>query len=103
MTRASWKLHCRPAPKSSASTTVTCTPSPPTSAVTERLAPLVPRGRVIVSESGIFSRDDLRRLSRFRVNAALVGEALVTAPDVAAKVRELSGQRQAAGETRPQP
>jgi indole-3-glycerol phosphate synthase len=71
--------------------------------VTERLAPLVPRGRVIVSESGIFSRDDLRRLSRFRVNAALVGEALVTAPDVAAKVRELSGQRQAAGETRPQP
>ncbi len=60
-------------------------------AVTGRLAPLVPRGRVLVSESGIFSRDDLRSLNRYRVNAVLVGEALVTAPDVAAKVRELSG------------
>jgi len=65
--------------------------------VTERLAPLVPRGKVIVSESGIFTRDDLRRLNLVRVNAALVGEALVTAPDVAAKVRELSGQQIAAG------
>ncbi len=60
-------------------------------AVTGRLAPLVPRDKVIVSESGIFTRDDLRLLRRRRVNAALVGEALVTASDVAAKVRELSG------------
>lgn len=61
-------------------------------AVTARLAPQIPRGRVIVSESGIFTRADLRALQRHRVNAALVGEALVTAPDIAAKVRELSGQ-----------
>ena len=61
--------------------------------VTERLAPLAPRGKVIVSESGIFTRDDLRRLGRVRVNAALVGEALVTASDVGAKVRDLSGQK----------
>lgn len=61
-------------------------------AVTGRLAPLVPRGRVIVSESGIFTRDDIRMLRRYRVNAALVGEALVTAPDTAAKVRELAGR-----------
>ena len=59
--------------------------------VTERLSPLVPRGKLVVSESGIFDREDLRRLNRVRVNAALVGEAIVTAPDVAAKVRELSG------------
>ncbi len=70
-------------------------------AVTQRLAPLVPRGKVLVSESGIFTRDDLRLLNRVRVNAALVGEALVTAPDVAAKVRELSGQREPS-EARPQ-
>ena len=63
-------------------------------AVTQRLAPLVPRGKVVVSESGIFTRDDLRLLNRARVNAVLVGEALVTAIDVAAKVRDLSGQRQ---------
>ena len=61
-------------------------------AVTQGLAPLVPQGKVLVSESGIFTPEDLRLLSHSRVNAVLVGEALVTAPDVAAKVRELTGQ-----------
>ena len=61
-------------------------------AVTERLAPLVPGGKIIVSESGISSREDLQRLRQVRVNAVLVGEALVTAPDVAEKVREFTGQ-----------
>ena len=60
-------------------------------AVTQRLAPMVPRDKVLVSESGIFSQDDLRLLEGVGVNAVLVGEALVTAPDVGAKVRELSG------------
>ena len=61
-------------------------------AVTQRLAPLVPQGRVVVSESGIFTAGDLRACwNRSGVNAVLVGEALVTAPDVSAKVRELSG------------
>ena len=61
-------------------------------AVTEQLAPLVPRGKIIVSESGINSKADLARLAAFGVNAALVGEALVTATDVAGKVREFTGQ-----------
>ncbi len=61
-------------------------------AVTQRLAPQIPGNRVIVSESGIFTHDDLHFLDSVGVNAVLVGEALVTAPDVAAKVRELSGQ-----------
>lgn len=61
-------------------------------AVTEELVSLVPRGKVIVSESGINSRDDVARLGAQGVSAVLVGEALVTAPDVAEKVRELSGQ-----------
>ena len=60
-------------------------------AVTERLAPLVPRGKVIVSESGISAGEHLQRLRRSRANAVLVGEALVTAPDVAEKVREFTG------------
>ena len=60
--------------------------------VTEQLAPLVPRGKIIVSESGITQRNDLVRLKDMGVNAALVGEALVTAPDTGAKVRELTGQ-----------
>jgi indole-3-glycerol phosphate synthase len=61
-------------------------------AVTERLAHLVPRGKILVSESGISTREHLQKLSRLRVNGVLVGEALVTAPDVAEKVRELTGQ-----------
>ena len=63
-------------------------------AVTRRLAPMVPGGKVVVSESGIFTRDDLDLLARANVNAVLVGEALVTAPDIGAKVRELSGQHE---------
>ena len=65
-------------------------------AVTRRLAPLVPQGKVLVSESGIFTAADLDLLDRVGTNAVLVGEAIVTAPDVAAKVRELSGQREPA-------
>ncbi len=61
-------------------------------AVTRRLAPQVPDGKVIVSESGIFTRDDLALLDVVGVNAVLVGEALVTAPDIASKVRVLSGR-----------
>lgn len=59
-------------------------------AVTEQLAPQIPRDKVIVSESGIFTREHLQRLARLGVNAVLVGEALVTAPDIAAQVRELT-------------
>jgi indole-3-glycerol phosphate synthase len=62
-------------------------------AVTQRLAPLVPRGKVIVSESGIHTQQHMQWLGQLRVNAALVGEALVTAPEVGEKVRELAGYR----------
>ena len=60
-------------------------------ATTERLAPLVPPGKITVSESGISSPEDLARLKPLGVSAVLVGEALVTADDTAAKVRSLAG------------
>ena len=56
---------------------------------TERLISLVPRDRIVVSESGIRGREDVQRLREWGVDAILVGEALVTAEDVAAKLREL--------------
>jgi len=56
---------------------------------TKRLRPLVPQDRLLVSESGIRSRADIEPLAEWGVDAVLVGEALVTADDVAAKVREL--------------
>jgi len=58
---------------------------------TERLAPLVPAGRTIVAESGILSRADVQRLAACGVDAVLIGQALVTAPEPATKVQELFG------------
>ena len=61
-------------------------------ATTARLRPLIPDGHVTVSESGIDSRADIDALEHLGVNAALVGESLLRAPDLDAKVRELSGR-----------
>jgi indole-3-glycerol phosphate synthase len=49
-------------------------------------------GRVLVSESGIATRDDCRRLEETGVDAALVGEALMTAKDPVAALRRMCGQ-----------
>lgn len=56
---------------------------------TRSLRSLIPRQHLVVSESGIRSRDDAKKLKGWGVNAILVGEALVTASDIAAKLKEL--------------
>jgi indole-3-glycerol phosphate synthase len=56
---------------------------------TKRLCPLIPKDRIVVSESGIRDRGDVQKLRQWGVDAMLVGEALVAAGDVAKKVREL--------------
>jgi indole-3-glycerol phosphate synthase len=60
-------------------------------ATTELLRPIIPADITVISESGIFTHEDVERLAKANVDAVLVGEALITAPDIAAKVRELSG------------
>ncbi len=62
---------------------------------TERIRPLLPAGSTIVAESGILTRADVERVQAAGATAALVGEALVTAEDPAAKVRELLGRQPA--------
>jgi indole-3-glycerol phosphate synthase len=59
---------------------------------TRRLTEQLPTGArpIIVAESGIFGLEDLEKLRAWGADAILVGEALVTASDTAAKVRELS-------------
>jgi indole-3-glycerol phosphate synthase len=56
---------------------------------TARLRPLIPPDRIVVSESGIKSRQNMQKLKEWGINAALIGEALMTAPDIAVKMKEL--------------
>jgi indole-3-glycerol phosphate synthase len=57
--------------------------------VTERLASKIPFGKVVVSESGINNPAHIKRIKAAGAHAALIGEALVTSPDVGAKLGEL--------------
>ena len=58
---------------------------------TKRLRPLFPSGVISVGESAISTRSDVEALESIDVDAILVGEAIVKAPDATAKVRELLG------------
>jgi len=60
---------------------------------TARIAAQLPADRrpVLVSESGIATPADVARVRAWGADAVLVGEGLVTAPDIAARVRELAG------------
>jgi indole-3-glycerol phosphate synthase len=59
--------------------------------VVAKLRPLVPDGVVTVGESGVKSRADVEALEAAGVDAVLVGETVMRAPEPAAKVRELLG------------
>jgi indole-3-glycerol phosphate synthase len=56
---------------------------------TRSLRPLIPSDRIVVSESGIRTPDDIRALASLGVNAALIGEVLMLAADPAQSVRKL--------------
>jgi indole-3-glycerol phosphate synthase len=58
-------------------------------ATTERLRPLIPPDRIVVSESGIKERTDIEKLRQLGIDAVLIGESLMSAPDIAARMREL--------------
>lgn len=59
---------------------------------TAELAPHVPTDKVVISESGIRTRADIETLLGFGVKCCLVGEALMAAGDIGAKLRELLGR-----------
>ena len=58
---------------------------------TARLRGLIPADRIVVSESGISTREDIVLLQNMKVDAALIGEELVKASDPTAKLKELRG------------
>jgi indole-3-glycerol phosphate synthase len=65
-----------------------------TLSITERLAPKVPRDRVIVAESGLNAPADLARLNRIGISTFLVGESLMRQADVTAATRALLARAQ---------
>lgn len=59
-------------------------------ATTARLRPLIPPGKVVVSESGISTREHVSALRAIGVDAILVGESLMLAGNVQAKMADLT-------------
>ena len=58
-------------------------------AVTEQLAPKIPRDRVVVAESGLNTPADLARLAAIGVSTFLIGESLMRQADVTAATRAI--------------
>jgi indole-3-glycerol phosphate synthase len=58
-------------------------------AVSERLAPKIPRDRIVVAESGLNAPSDLAGLARIGISTFLIGESLMRRPDVTAATRAL--------------
>ena len=71
-----------------------------TLATCERLARLIPPGRVVVGESGIFTPDDLARLAEAGISTFLVGESLMRQGDIAAATRALLARKPALASAR---
>jgi indole-3-glycerol phosphate synthase len=58
---------------------------------TLRIIKEIPEGKIVISESGINTGDDVKRLMNAGVHAILVGEAIVTSKDPGEKIKELIG------------
>ena len=55
----------------------------------------IPDDKIVVSESGIYTREDVMKLGEADIDAILVGESLMRSADIGVKVRELLGSKEA--------
>lgn len=58
---------------------------------TLRLAPKIPQNIIKISESGISSSEDIKKIRNIEINAVLIGAAFLESGDIAARVREVMG------------
>jgi len=58
-----------------------------------KLQARIPEGFIVVAESGIMSRADIDILMQADIHAFLIGEALITAPDIGKKLRTFKGEK----------
>ena len=58
-----------------------------------KLRAQIPADKIVVAESGIMTRIDIELLMQANINAFLIGEALITAPDIGEKLRALKGDK----------
>jgi len=57
--------------------------------VSEKLIPKIPKGKIIVAESGIKNHADVERLRALGINAVLIGETFLKSENVGKKVRQV--------------
>jgi indole-3-glycerol phosphate synthase len=57
-----------------------------------KLRAQIPEGKIVVAESGIMTRADIDFLMQANIHAFLIGEALITAPDIGKKLRAFKGE-----------
>jgi indole-3-glycerol phosphate synthase len=57
-----------------------------------KLRAQIPEGKIVVAESGIMARADIEFLMQANIHAFLIGEALITAPDIGKKLRTFKGE-----------
>ena len=58
--------------------------------ITKKIAPLVPKSRIIISESGINNEKDIAKALQYKVSGFLIGEALMKSKDIQNKTKRLS-------------
>lgn len=56
------------------------------------LVGFIPQGKTVVAESGISRRSDIETIMKSGIHAFLIGEALITAPDIGQKLKEFRGE-----------
>lgn len=57
-----------------------------------KLRAQIPEGKIVVAESGIMARADIEFMMQANIHTFLIGEALITAPDIGKKLRAFKGE-----------